>query len=59
MTEIWIDHEIDDPNVTLHIDEEGAQYIAQVMGEEYARSNDIGAKGIADRISRGLGQVAQ
>jgi hypothetical protein len=44
----------DGPEVTLYVSEEGARYIAEVMQEEYLRTHDSGALGIAERLEEGL-----
>ena len=40
--------------VTLLLDDDGAQYVAEVMHEEYARSRDRGALDIAEVIEKAI-----
>lgn len=55
METIRIGHPADYVNVSLLIDKEGAQYISEVMEDEWIRSHDSGAKAIADAIRNRLG----
>lgn len=42
--------------LTLEIEDDGAQYIAEVMHEEYGRTHDRGALAIANEIEAVMGR---
>lgn len=48
--DIWIDKHLYEDRVSIHLDREGAEYIATIMEEEFERSADAGAFEIARRI---------
>ena len=54
---IWVDHHVFDPSAAIYIELEGAEYIATVMREEFARTADAGAFAIAEAIEKKLSEV--
>ncbi len=52
--DVWVDDPVFNPGVAIRISDEGAEYIAAVMREEFARTADAGAFSIAEAIEKGL-----
>lgn len=51
---ICVDHPICEPVAAIRVAHDGAEYIAQVMREEFERTADAGAFAIAEAIEKAL-----